>query len=85
MTRLLPRRPRLRLDPDSYRHLCQQVLERDGWRCQSCGRSTDLQVHHIQPRSRLGEDAERNLITLCAKCHDDIHRNKYDATLCENF
>ncbi len=73
MTRLLPRRPRLRLDPESYRQLCQQVLERDAWRCQSCGRSTDLQVHHIHRRSRLGDDTESNLITLCARCHQELH------------
>ncbi len=73
MTRLISRRPRLRLDPDSYRYLCQQVLERDGWHCQSCGRSIDLQVHHIHPRGRLGDDAEPNLITLCARCHQELH------------
>jgi predicted HNH restriction endonuclease len=30
-------------------------------------------VHHIQSRSLLGDDAERNLITLCALCHNKIH------------
>ena len=73
MTCLLPRRPRLRLDPESYHQLCQQVLERDGWRCQHCGQPTNLQVHHVNPRSRLGDDAESNLITLCAKCHRGLH------------
>jgi 5-methylcytosine-specific restriction endonuclease McrA len=83
VTRLLPRRPRLRLDADSYRQLRQQVLERDAWRCQSCGRFTNLQVHHIHPRGRLGDDAEPNLITLCAKCHGETHRHRSHATLCE--
>ncbi len=76
MTRLLPRRPRLRLDPESYYRLHQQVLERDGWRCQSCGRCTNLQVHHIHSRGRLGDDTEPNLITLCTGCHRDIHEHK---------
>ena len=84
MTRLLPRRPRLRLDPEAHRQLCQQVLERDSWRCQCCGRMSDLQVHHIHPRGRLGADAEQNLITLCARCHDNIHRHRYNASLCED-
>ncbi len=75
MTRLISHRPRLRLDPESYRYLCQQVLERDGWRCQSCGRATNLQVHHINPRSRLGDDTEPNLITLCVACHHHAHMN----------
>ena len=73
MTQLRSKRPRLRLDPESYRRLRQQVLERDGWRCQYCGHSTQLEVHHVQSRSRLGDDAERNLITLCASCHQDVH------------
>src|ERR1700681_2927276 len=39
-----------------------KVLERDGWRCQSCGRMEDLQVHHIQRRSQLGDDTAENLV-----------------------
>jgi 5-methylcytosine-specific restriction endonuclease McrA len=83
VTRLLPRRPRLRLDPESYRRLCQQVLERDGWRCQHCGRTNDLQVHHIHPRGRLGDDTEQNLITLCATCHRDAHLHRQSTAICE--
>lgn len=79
MTRLPARHPRLRLDPGSYHRLCQQVLQRDGWRCQHCGRATDLQIHHLTPRSCLGDDAELNLITLCASCHQDIHLHKTTA------
>ena len=67
---------RLRLDADSYKGLRQQVLQRDGWRCQSCGRTTQLQVHHIRFRSRSGADAENNLITLCAECHSQLHQNE---------
>ncbi|MFQ5738310.1 MAG: HNH endonuclease [Acidobacteriota bacterium] len=74
MTRFSSRRPRLRLDSDSYGQLRQRVLERDGWRCQNCGRPSNLQVHHRNPRARLGGDVEQNLITLCARCHQDVHR-----------
>jgi len=77
MADLRPRRPRVRLDPDSYRKLRIEVLERDGWRCQHCGASDHLQVHHIRSRGRLGDDAGENLITLCADCHRDIHRNRF--------
>jgi 5-methylcytosine-specific restriction endonuclease McrA len=69
------KRPRLRLDPEAYRRLCREVLERDGWRCQSCGRVEDLQVHHIQWRSHLGDDTAENLVALCVKCHLDAHRH----------
>ncbi len=74
MTQFRPKRPRLRLDTKSYRKLWQRVIERDGWRCQNCGRLTGLQVHHIHARSHLGDDAEENLITLCAQCHEAVHR-----------
>ncbi|MGD1081636.1 MAG: HNH endonuclease [Candidatus Sulfotelmatobacter sp.] len=72
-----PTRPepaRLRLDPVSYETLRQQVLRRDGWRCQSCGTMSNLEIHHKQFRSHSGEDSEENLITLCRRCHVGIHR-----------
>jgi 5-methylcytosine-specific restriction endonuclease McrA len=62
------------LEPEAYRELCREVLQRDGWRCQWCGRLEGLQAHHIQARSRLGDDAAENLITLCASCHQKAHR-----------
>ena len=70
---LLGRKPRLRLRSDSYRKLHYDMLERDGWRCQYCGSSDHLQVHHIRSRSRLRDDTDENLITLCADCPSDIH------------
>src|ERR1700681_1060558 len=36
----------------------------------------DLQVHHIQPRSRLGNDTAENLIALCVMCHQKAHRQR---------
>lgn len=70
----LPEQGRKRLDCESYSRLRQEVLRRDRWRCQCCGRTEDLQVHHIEPRGHLGDDAEQNLITLCAECHGRLHR-----------
>ena len=78
MTGIRRKQPRLRLDPDSYRDLCRNVLERDGWRCQFCGRMVHLEVHHQQSRSRSGDDVEENLITLCAECHASLHRKNPD-------
>jgi 5-methylcytosine-specific restriction endonuclease McrA len=76
MNRPRPKRPRVRLNPASYRKLWGQVLERDGWRCQNCGSLTNLQVHHINSRGQLGDDTELNLITLCAGCHRKIHSRR---------
>jgi 5-methylcytosine-specific restriction endonuclease McrA len=69
-----PKLSRLRLPPDQYHQLQKKVLERDGWRCQSCGSRSNLQIHHQQHRSQLGSDTEQNLITLCARCHTQTHR-----------
>ena len=68
------KRPRVRLEPEAYRQLCREVLERDGWRCQECERMDNLQVHHIQRRSHLGDDSAENLVTLCVSCHQEAHR-----------
>jgi 5-methylcytosine-specific restriction endonuclease McrA len=68
-----PRRQRLRLEREAYDRLRQQVLERDNWRCQSCGRRDQLEVHHKTFRSSMGDDSGRNLITLCHGCHGIIH------------
>jgi 5-methylcytosine-specific restriction endonuclease McrA len=75
-----PKRPRLRLDSESYRQLCRQVLKRDGWRCQACGAMVNLEVHHKQHRSQSGDDSEQNLVTLCTTCHASVHREHADGT-----
>ncbi len=74
MKKMRAKTPRLRLDATSYRDLHRRVLERDGWRCQICGSMQNLQVHHLKLRSQSGSDVEHNLITLCAECHEEVHR-----------
>ena len=75
MSLAFPKRGRICLYGKAYEELLQGILRRDGWRCQRCGKRRDLQVHHIEPRSRLRKDEEQNLITLCAECHGTMHRN----------
>ena len=74
MKQIPAKSPRLRLAADAYRELHRRILERDGWRCQVCGSMQNLQVHHLKLRSRSGGDEEQNLITLCAECHERVHR-----------
>jgi ATP-dependent DNA helicase RecQ len=64
---------RIKLAADAYKELRLQILVRDNWRCQSCGSLTNLEVHHMTPRRRAGEDSNENLITLCRSCHKDQH------------
>jgi predicted HNH restriction endonuclease len=39
------------------------------------GSRQNLQVHHKQLRSQQGSDDGSNLITVCAGCHEGLHRS----------
>ena len=73
MKGLRGKRTPVRFDPESYAHLRDKVLRRDGWKCQACGAMSNLVVHHKQFRSHSGEDSPENLITLCIGCHALVH------------
>lgn len=60
---------RIKLGMAAYPRLLRRVLNRDDWRCQTCGAVKDLQVHHRKHLSQLGDDSLDNLVTLCAYCH----------------
>lgn len=53
------------------------ILERDGFRCQTCGRSAKdgatLNVDHRIPVARGGSNQPDNLWTLCAECNWGKH------------
>jgi len=56
-----------------------RIFERDGWRCRvpGCTSRGNLQVHHVEFRSRGGGDDDANLAVLCATHHlQGIHRNR---------
>jgi 5-methylcytosine-specific restriction endonuclease McrA len=78
MKTIEPKHPRLRLPRQSYEQLGREVLQRDGWRCQTCGSLKNLQVHHKMFRSQLGDDSEENLVTLCSACHNHLHGGTCD-------
>jgi 5-methylcytosine-specific restriction endonuclease McrA len=48
----------------------KNLLRRDGFRCQYCGRSDlPLTIDHVVPRSREGDDSWENLTTACTRCN----------------
>jgi len=57
----------------SYLKLRFDILVRDNFTCQYCGRKpedgTKLEVDHILPSSKGGKTTERNLITACFECN----------------
>ncbi len=55
---------RTRLDPELYERLREQVLRRDGWRCQYCRTRSNLEVHYEEFRILRDDDSEEKLIRL---------------------
>ena len=43
-----------------------------GSACFVCGSKKNLERHHINPRSNGGKATPKNIIPLCAKCHDRL-------------
>ncbi|MXY35932.1 MAG: HNH endonuclease [Dehalococcoidia bacterium] len=61
---------RASLGTPRWRRLRRQVLERDGYRCQACGKAGRLEVDHIRRVRDGGEEWEpSNLQALCRGCH----------------
>jgi len=59
---------------NKYCKLRFEILERDNFTCQYCGRNPKehnvvLHVDHIKPRSKGGEDTKGNLVTACEECN----------------
>jgi len=54
----------------AWQAMRRRVLVRGGWRCEQCGGTGRLEVHHIQPIHQGGEEFDMsNLIALCRRCH----------------
>ena len=48
--------------------------------CGMCGCNKNLELHHMIPLFKGGDDDEANLIWLCSECHDAVtsyQRNKF--------
>lgn len=72
----LARQLNFNLTSEEWDMLREFILERDNYTCQDCGRfamDIGLEAHHIKPLFRRGTNDEKNLITLCHKCHKHKH------------
>lgn len=56
----------------------EEVFERYGKQCVECGKTNNLQVHHLVYRKNrhLWEYNVDELIPLCKKCHEKVHKDK---------
>ena len=62
----------------------KRVLERDDYTCQRCGCEVEsghresqqsAEAHHLIPSAAGGPDVAGNLVTLCLRCHKQVHRD----------
>ena len=69
----------------AWREMCAVIDKRDGKACRCCDKRSDPEAtgllarghrHHLVYRSAGGTDESSNVVTLCASCHDDEHRNR---------
>jgi len=63
-----------------YKDARQKTLIMDNFKCRICEDQTNVVVHHIIPRD-IAPDLlyeSWNLITLCRKHHNEIHKKLFD-------
>lgn len=57
----------------SYRSRCNDLIKEAGGRCELCGSSRNLEVHHLVPRvcaiEKVDINEKDNLIVVCGACH----------------
>lgn len=56
-----------------YIHHRYIVCMRAGWKCEECGRVTEVTAHHKVLRSKGRDDTVTNLECRCRPCHDRSH------------
>ena len=59
------------------REVRRQALQRARYRCQECGFSENLELHHIGHRA---DCSLFNCAVLCADCHHDVHAEQRQQT-----
>lgn len=55
---------------EHWHRMRQTVFQRDGFHCRVCGSTERLEGHHL---SYCDLDDPKNVITLCHRCHRDLH------------
>lgn len=63
------------LKTEHWQNLRKKIILERGSKCQTCGKSFNLEVHH-NCYENLGEELSNDLIVLCRDCHQLFHDNK---------
>lgn len=62
----------------------KNILKRDNYTCVECGSKENLNVHHLTYRHRY-EERSYELVTLCKKCHEEVHFRKKKNIIAEEI
>lgn len=57
-----------------YLELREVVISYLGGKCENCGSTKKLKLHHKTPLNRGGTNSLGNLQVLCKDCHSKIHQ-----------
>lgn len=62
----------------NWRWIRLEILSRDNYTCQACGKQKDkrLQIHHLTPWEETKDNNSTNLISLCPSCHMLVEKGK---------
>ena len=58
---------------ESWKSLREARLRKDKRKCQACGTTENLHVHHVT-YDRFTKEHLSDLVTVCKQCHSLIHR-----------
>ncbi len=47
----------------------RNLMHRDNYMCQYCGKRSELTIDHVLPRSRGGKDTWDNVVVACLRCN----------------
>lgn len=61
------------LESSTWRKIRARALKRDKHKCRACGEKAE-HVHHMRYPKNLGQEKMEWLFSLCANCHNAIHR-----------
>lgn len=64
------------LDSKDWQRRRKQLIKK---KCEWCPQKHELNVHHLS-YDNLGQETEYDVITLCKRCHKDLHYYQRGAT-----
>ena len=65
------------VDRKRWRKVRLTILDRDGYRCQLCGKAGKMEVDHSTPLEHGGDAySPENLRCLCRGCHIEVTRQQ---------